>query len=58
MKNKFMNASLKFTVVLILYITTSISYADNRISLLKITGKVQISGDMKSWIDVKKPQKN
>ena len=52
-----MNASYKFIVILIFSLVTSLCYADNRISLLKITGKVQISSDMKSWIDVKKPQK-
>ena len=52
-----MNASIKFIVILIFSLVTHLSYADNRISLLKITGKVQISSDMKSWIDVTKPQK-
>ena len=52
-----MNASSKFIVILILSLITSLSYADKRISLLKIIGKVQISSDMKSWVDVKKPQK-
>jgi hypothetical protein len=55
---KLMNAGIKFILILFFSIATSSSYADNRISLLKITGKVQISSDMKSWVDVKKPQKN
>ncbi len=52
-----MNASIKFILILIFFVAASSSYADNRISLLKITGKVQISSDMKVWVDVKKPQK-
>jgi hypothetical protein len=52
-----MNANIKFIIILIFCLVSQLSYADTRISLLKITGKVQISSDMKSWVDVKKPQK-
>ena len=52
-----MNTSLKYVVILIFSLLTTLSYADKRIALLKIIGKVQISSDMKSWVDVKKPQK-
>ena len=55
--NKITYASFKFFGLIILYLVCSPSFADERISLLKIKGKVQISNDRKSWIDIKKPQK-
>ena len=52
-----MTAHNKYILVFVFILFSNLSYADNLISLLKITGKVQISRDMKSWKDIKRPQK-
>ena len=52
-----MTAHNKYILVFVFILFSNLSYADNLISLLKITGKVQISSDMKSWKEVIKPQK-
>ena len=52
-----MIAHIKYLIVLVLILFSKLSHADELISLIKITGNVQISGDMKNWVTVKKPQK-
>ena len=54
---KYVFASTKLLIFVILYLFTNSVNADERISILKIVGKVQISSDMKNWVIVKKPQK-
>ena len=54
-KNIF--ASIKFIALIILYLVANTVNADDRISIIKIVGKVQISSDMKNWVYVKEPQK-
>ena len=50
-------ASANLLLFLILFSMMNSVSADERISLLKIVGKVQISSDMKNWTTVQKPQK-
>ena len=52
-----MNAHIKYLITFIFFLLSNLSYADELISLIKITGNVQISSDMKNWTTVKKPQK-
>ena len=52
-----MNAHTKYLIILIIILFSKLSYAEELISLIKITGNVQISSDMKNWKTVKKPQK-
>ena len=52
-----MTAHNKYILVFVFILFSNLSYADNLISLLKITGKVQISSDMKSWKEVSNPKK-
>ena len=52
-----MIAHIKYLIILLLILFSKLSHADELISLIKITGNVQISGDMKNWVTVKKPQK-
>ena len=52
-----MNAHTKYLIFFIFLLFSKLSYADELISLIKITGKVEISSDMKNWTIVKKPQK-
>ena len=54
---KFKNAFFKLATLIFLCLVWNTSYADERISLIKIVGLVQISSDMKNWITIKKPQK-
>ena len=54
-KNIF--ASIKFIPLILLYLVSNSVNADDRISIIKIVGNVQISSDMKNWVSVKKPQK-
>ena len=54
---KFKNAFFKLVTLIFLCLVWNISYADERISLIKIVGLVQISSDMKNWVTIKKPQK-
>ena len=49
--------SLIIIAVLILSFISSVSFSEEKISLIKITGKVEISPDMKSWKTVTKAQK-
>ena len=52
-----MNAHTKYLIFFTFLLFSKLSHADELISLIKITGNVQISSDMKNWITVKKPQK-
>ena len=52
-----MNAHTKYLLIFIFLLFGKLSYADELISLIKITGNVQISSDMKNWTTIKKPQK-
>ncbi len=52
-----MNAHTKYLAIFIFLLLSKLTYADELISLIKITGKVQISNDMKNWTTIKKPQK-
>ena len=52
-----MNAHIKYLIIFIFLLFSNLSYADELISLIKITGKVQISSDMKNWTTVKNPKK-
>ena len=52
-----MNAHTKYLIFFTFLLFSKLSHADELISLIKITGNVQISSDMKNWIIVKKPQK-
>ena len=52
-----MNAHTKYLLIFIFLLFSKLSYANELISLIKITGKVEISSDMKNWTIVKKPQK-
>jgi len=44
-------------MVIVVNITIKSSYADQKISLIKISGKVEISADSKTWTVVKNTQK-
>ena len=54
---RYINKIFIILIVILVNITIKISYADNKISLIKITGKVEISADSKSWKLVKNTQK-
>jgi len=55
---RYVNKLIIILIVILVNITIKISYADNKISLIKITGKVEISADSKTWKLVKNTQKN
>ena len=53
-----MNAHTKYFIFFIFLLFSKLSYADELISLIKITGKVEISSDMKKLDNCKKTPKN
>ena len=54
-KHKYIE--LIILIVTFISVTINFSYANEKISLIKITGKVEISIDSKKWITLKKSQK-
>ena len=54
---KFKNVFFRLATLIVFCLVWNISLADERISIIKIVGLVQISSDMKNWITIKKPQK-
>ena len=54
---KYINKLFLILIVIFINITIKVSFADNKISLVKITGKVEISADAKTWKRVKNTQK-
>ena len=54
---RYLKNTFTAITVIIFSIISSVSYSEEKISLIKITGKVEISPDMKRWKTVTKTQK-